>query len=109
MSDTIDFGVYTGIQWEQLSSEYLHGLADMGNSRAQAQLDSMYNSPIEDQKIGFGKYVGYKWIDLKVDYLYWILENVDTNNIKYILATKALRYIEEYNSFQDDVDVIYVD
>lgn len=109
MSDIINFGIYNGIPWSQLSSEYLHGLADMGNTQAQAQLDKIYNSPTETQKVGFGKYIGYKWIDLNIDYLYWILENVETNNIKYILANKALKYINDHSDFQDDLDVIYVD
>lgn len=107
--ETIDFGIYSGIEWSKLSSEYLHGLADMGNKQAKDQLDKIYNSPIEIQKIGFGKFAGCNWIDLDVEYLYWILDNVDRNNIKYILANKALKYIEEHRSFNDDIDVIYVD
>lgn len=31
MSDTIDFGIYNGLEWDKLSTEYLNGLADMGN------------------------------------------------------------------------------
>lgn len=108
MPDTIDFGVYNNLKWEKLSTEYLHGLADMGNIQAQEQLDKIYDSPIETQRIGFGKFSGNNWIDLDVDYLYWILNNVDTNNIKYILATKALKYIEEHISNNEDIDVIYV-
>ncbi|MEA3353008.1 MAG: hypothetical protein U9Q33_04225 [Campylobacterota bacterium] len=109
MSDTIDFGIYKGLDWDKLSTEYLHGLEDMGNKQAKKQLNKIYDSPIETQKIGFGKFSGYKWIDLDVDYLYWILENVDSNNIKYILANKALRFIQEHTSNSEDIDIIYVD
>lgn len=109
MSDTIDFGIYNGLEWDKLSTEYLHGLVDMGNKQAQKQLDSIYNSPIETQKVGFGKFAGYMWIDLDIDYLYWILENIDNHNIKYILANKALKYIQDHTHNHDDMDVIYVD
>lgn len=109
MSDTIDFGIYRGLEWDKLSTEYLHGLADTGNKEAQKQLDKIYNSPIETQKIGFGKFAGYKWINLDTEYLHWILDNVDTNNIKYILAARALKYIDEHNNSDEFVDVIYVD
>jgi len=109
MSDTIDFGVYNTLEWEKLSTEYLHGLADMGNIYAKEQLEKKYNSPIENQRVGFGKFSGSKWVELDVDYLYWILNNVDAQNIKSILATKALKYIEEHPSGDEFGDVIYVD
>jgi uncharacterized protein (DUF3820 family) len=108
MTDTIDFGTYSGLEWDKLSSEYLNGLADMGNQKAKEQLDKIYNSPIESQKVGFGKFAGYRWIDLDIDYLKWILNNIDRNNIKFLLANKALNYIYE-NINIDDIDVIYVD
>ena len=107
--NTIDFGIYTNLEWEKLSSEYLHGLADMGNAQAKKQLDKIYNSPIQTQEIGFGKFSGSKWVDLDVDYLYWMIENVDTNNIKYILASRALDYIKENVSNDDIIDIIHVD
>ena len=109
MKDTIDFGIYTSLEWMNLSTEYLHGLADMGNIKAQEQLDEMYSLPIENQKIGFGKFSGKKWVDLDVDYLHWILNNVDMSNIKYTLAKKALKYIQEYLDTDGFEDVIYVD
>jgi len=109
MSDTIDFGIYNNLEWDKLSTEYLHGLADMGNIQAQEQLTSIYDSEIQTQKIGFGKYSGRIWTDLDADYLYWILDNVDTNNIKYKLATRALEYIKEHIINDEFIDVIYVD
>ena len=109
MSETIDFGVYANLEWEKLSTEYLHGLSDMGNVQAKEQLDQMYNSPIENQRVGFGKFSSAKWVELDVDYLFWILDNLDANNIKSILASKALKYIEEHPSNDEFGDVIYVD
>ena len=109
MSDTIDFGIYKGLEWEKLSTEYLHGLADMGNIHAQKKLKIIYNSPIQTQRVGFGKFAGYKWVDLDVDYLYWIVNNIDINGIKYILAKRALKYIEEHKNTEEFTDVIYVD
>ena len=109
MSDTIDFGIYSGLEWEKLSTEYLHGLADMGNIQAQNKLKRIYDSPIQIQRVGFGKFAGNKWIDLDVDYLYWIRDNVDSNGIKYKLASRALKYIEEHNNTEEFNDVIYVD
>ena len=109
MSDTIDFGIYNGLEWEKLSTEYLHGLADMGNIQARDKLERRYHSPIQTQTVGFGKFSGYKWIDLDVDYLYWIIDNIDTNNIKYMLANRALKYIEEHSNKEEFIDVIYVD
>lgn len=109
MSDKIDFGVYNTLQWKQLSTEYLHGLADMGSIQAKEQLDEIYNAPIENQKIGFGKFSGNMWVDLDMDYLYWILNNVDAQNIKSILANKAMKYIEEHGNNDEFGDVIYVD
>lgn len=109
MDNRINFGIYSGLEWSKLSTEYLHGLADMANEEAQEQLNKIYDSPIETQKVGFGKFAGYKWIDLNSDYLYWIIENVDRNNIKYLLATRALNYIEQNRNSIDDIDVIYVD
>jgi len=110
MTDVIDFGVYKNIKWTDLSTEYLHGLADMGNKQAQKQLEFIYELPIETQKIGFGKFAGKIWVELDRDYLYWILNNVDSSNIKFTLAKKALKYIEKYNNVDDNFeDVIYVD
>ena len=110
MTDVIDFGVYKNIKWTDLSTEYLHGLADMGNKQAQQQLEFIYELPIETQKIGFGKFAGKIWVELDRDYLYWILNNVDSSNIKFTLAKKALKYIEKYNNVDDNFeDVIYVD
>jgi len=112
MSDIIDFGVYNTLEWEKLSTEYLHGLSDMGNTEAKEQLEQRYNAPIQNQKIGFGKFSGNLWIELDVDYLHWILNNVDTSNIKFILASKALKYKEENSPISNDedfIDVIYVD
>ncbi|MEA3553235.1 MAG: hypothetical protein U9R39_02400 [Campylobacterota bacterium] len=109
MSETIDFGIYKGLEWEKLSTEYLHGLSDMGNIQAQDKLKSIYDSPIETQIVGFGKFSGNKWIDLDVDYLYWIIDTIDTNGIKYMLASRALKYIEEHNNPEEFTDVIYVD
>jgi|TARA_R110002033_G_scaffold138808_3_gene177847 uncharacterized protein (DUF3820 family) len=108
MSDTIDFGIYNGLEWDKLSTEYLNGLADMGNVQAKEQLEKIYNSPIETQKIGFGKFSNYKWVDVDSDYLLWIIENVDVNNIKYTLALKALEYIKN-NTQEEDLDIIYLD
>ena len=108
MSDTIDFGIYNGLQWDKLSTEYLNGLADMGNIQAKEQLNKLYNSPIETQKVGFGKFADYKWVDVDSDYLLWITENVDVNNIKYTLALKALKYIKN-NTHIEDIEVIYLD
>lgn len=108
MADTIDFGIYKGLEWDKLSSEYLNGLADMGNTQAKEQLEKIYNSPIESQKVGFGKYADYKWVDVDSSYLQWIIKNVDTNNIKYTLATKALEYIKN-NSHSEELEVIYLD
>jgi len=109
MSDTIDFGIYSSLEWEKLSTEYLHGLADMGNIQAQDKLKSIYDSPIQTQRVGFGKFAGYNWVELEVDYLYWIIENIDTNGIKCILANRALKYIEEHSNTEEFTDVIYVD
>jgi len=109
MSNIIDFGVYDSLEWDKLSTEYLHGLADMGNMKAKEQLDKIYSYPIENQIVGFGKFIGKNWIDLDVDYLYWILNNVDTANIKVMLAHKALKYIEEHTPNDEFGDVIYVD
>ena len=109
MSEKIDFGIYNGLEWEKLSTEYLHGLTDMGHKKASEELEKIYNSPIENQLVGFGKFAQHKWISLDVDYLYWILENVDMHNIKYILAKKALEYIIKYNQEEQFNDVIYVD
>ena len=109
MSDTIDFGVYNSLEWDKLSTEYLHGLADMGNIKAKSLLEKIYDSPIENQKVGFGKYSGSKWIELDVEYLFWILDNLDANNIKAVLATKALKYIEEHGTNDEFGEVIYVD
>jgi hypothetical protein len=109
MQEIIDFGIYNTLEWEQLSTEYLHGLADMGNIQAKEKLEKIYNSPIEIQKVGFGKYSTCKWIDLDVDYLFWLLDNVDANNIKAKLATKAIKYIEEHSSNDEFGEVIYVD
>ena len=113
MNKTIDFGIYTSLEWNKLSTEYLHGLADMGNTKAQEQLAKVYSAPIHEQKIGFGKYSGFLWVDLEVDYLCWIRDAVDKKNIKHTLAVKALNFIDE-NSYekvgQDEFgDVIYVD
>jgi len=109
MSDIIDFGIYNNLEWDKLSTEYLHGLADMGNTQAKELLEKIYDSPIENQRVGFGKYSGSKWIELDVDYLFWILDNLDTNNIKSILATKSLKYIEEHGTNDEFGEVIYVD
>ncbi len=109
MSDTIDFGIYNNLEWDKLSTEYLHGLADMGNIQAQDKLKSIYDSPIQTQRVGFGKFAGYNWVELEVDYLYWIIENIDTNGIKCILANRALKYIEEHSNTEEFTDVIYVD
>jgi hypothetical protein len=109
MSDIIDFGIYNTLEWKKLSTEYLHGLADMGNEKAQDQLEKIYNSPIENQRVGFGKFSGNKWVDLDEDYLYWILNNVDSTNIKFILANKALKYIKEHITTDEFEDVIYID
>jgi len=109
MSDTIDFGVYNSLEWDKLSTEYLHGLSDMGSIQAKKLLEKIYDSPIESQRVGFGKYSGSKWVDLDVDYLFWILDNLDSNNIKSILATKALKYIEEHGTNDEFGEVIYVD
>ena len=109
MTDTIDFGVYHSLEWEKLSTEYLHGLSDMGNSKAKEYLEKIYSSPIETQSVGFGKFSGSLWVDLDVDYLYWILNNVDSLNIKFTLATKALQYIKDRTNNDEFGDVIYVD
>lgn len=109
MTDRIDFGIYNGLEWEKLSTEYLHGLADMGNDDAKEYLEKIYSSPIETQYVGFGKYSGSLWVELDVEYLYWILNNVDSSNIKFTLATKALDYIGEQNNNDEFGDVIYVD
>ena len=108
MSNTIDFGIYNGLEWDKLSTEYLNGLADMGNTQAKDQLEKIYNSPIDTQKVGFGKFADYKWIDVDRDYLLWITENVDVSNIKYVLALKALEYIKS-NAHVEELDVIYLD
>jgi hypothetical protein len=109
MSEIIEFGVYSTLEWEKLSTEYLHGLADMGNKKAQDQLEKLYSSPIENQRVGFGKFSGNLWVELDSDYLFWILNNLDANNIKSILANKALKYIVEHPSNDEFGDVIYVD
>ena len=109
MQDTINFGIYANLEWDKLSTEYLHGLADMGNIEAQEELDNRYNAPIQTQKIGFGKYSGCMWVELDTDYLYWLINNVDTSTIKFKLANKALEYIKEHNISDEFIDVIYVD
>ena len=109
MSDTIDFGIYNNLEWHKLSTEYLHGLSDMGNTQAQELLEKIYDSPIEIQVVGFGKYSGTKWVELDVDYLFWILNNLEPSNIKAILASKSLKYIEEHGSNDEFGEVIYVD
>ena len=110
MPEIIDFGIYNNLEWDKLSTEYLHGLADMGNTQAKEQLDKIYNSAIETQKVGFGKFSGRLWVELDVDYLYWILNNVDITNIKHTLASKALKYKDDNSKVDDDfIDVIYVD
>ena len=109
MQDIIDFGVYNGLEWEKLSTEYLHGLADMGSIEAKEYLEKIYSSPIENQRVGFGKFAGSFWIDLDVEYLYWIINNVDSNNIKHKLAIKTLEYKEEHREQDEFEEVIYVD
>jgi hypothetical protein len=109
MQDTIDFGIYKDLDWDKLSTEYLHGLSDMGNTQAKEQLDKIYSSPIQDQKIGFGKFIGNRWVDLDIDYLYWIVNNIENSNIKYTLASRAIKYIKQYNNNDEEIDVIYVD
>lgn len=109
MKNVIDFGVYNGLEWEKLSTEYLHGLADMGNTEAQEYLAKIYSSPIETQRVGFGKFLGSNWVDLEVEYLYWILHNVNNTNIKHKLATKALDFIKKRSTSDEFGDVIYVD
>jgi len=109
MSEIINFGIYKDLEWEKLSSEYLHGLADMGNTNAKEYLEKKYNSPIQTQKIGFGKFSSTLWVDVDIDYLYWILNNVEQKNIRFILAKKALDYIEKHNDSDEFGDVIYVD
>lgn len=104
----IEFGIYTGLSWDKLSLEYLHGLADMGNDQAIKQLESIYNLPIQEQRIGFGKYTNSLWVDLELDYLYWLLENIEPSNIKHTLATKAFNYIVKHRD-NNDLEVIYVD
>lgn len=109
MTDTIDFGIYEGLSWDKLSLEYLHGLSDMGNTKAKQQLENIYNLPIQEQRVGFGKYYNSLWIDLDIEYLYWILNNIDPTSIKHTLATKALEYICKYRDINNDLEVIYVD
>jgi hypothetical protein len=109
VQDIIDFGIYNNLEWKKLSTEYLHGLADMGNTQAKECLERIYSSPVETQTIGFGKFSGSLWVDLDVDYLYWILNNVDSLNIKFTLATKALEYIQSQSDIDEFGDVIYVD
>ena len=109
MPEIIDFGIYNSLEWEKLSTEYLHGLSDMGNIQAKEQLEKTYNAPIENQRVGFGKFSTKRWVELDVDYLFWILDNLDANNIKSVLANKALKYIEEHPTNDDFGDVIYVD
>lgn len=109
MKETIDFGEYNGLQWNKLSTEYLHGLSDMGNENAKEQLNKIYSLPIEQQRVGFGKFSGLHWIELNVDYLYWIMNNIDAKNIKVSLAKKALKYKEESIQLDDFEEVIYVD
>lgn len=109
MSEIIDFGVYNSVKWDDLSTEYLHGLADMGNTKAEQKLEEIYNLPIQKQKIGFGKFLGKQWIDLDTDYLYWILNNVENTNIKFTLAKKALQYREKKTQNEDFENIIYVD
>ena len=111
MLTTIDFGIYKNLEWEKLSTEYLQGLADMGNKNAQDQLTIIYDFPIEKQKIGFGKFSGLYWIHLDVEYLAWIRDTIDTNDMKHKLATKALSYIQKQHKQNDEefIDVIYVD
>ncbi|MDB2405504.1 hypothetical protein N9W00_01040, partial [Arcobacteraceae bacterium] len=79
------------------------------NLQAKNELEKIYNSPIQNQIVGFGKFSRYKWIDLDVDYLYWIMDNIDVNNIKHILAKRTLKYIEEHSNIEEFIDVIYVD
>jgi len=109
MANIIDFGIYNGLEWEKLSTEYLHGLADSGNTEAKEYLEKIYSSPIETQCVGFGKFSGSFWVELDVEYLYWILNNVDSSSIKFSLATKALQYIKDRSNSDDFGDVIYVD
>jgi uncharacterized protein (DUF3820 family) len=116
----INFGKYDGISWDKLSSEYLCGLADMGNLEAKKEILRRENLPIEEQIVGFGKYIGKYWIDLDMEYLCWITSTMEPTSDKVMLAYEAIDYKQnnkvveaDYSQNQefdyDMIDIIEVD
>ena len=120
MNKTIEFGQYLGIEWSDLSSEYLYGLIDMGNDQAKEELQRRQNLPIEEQKVGFGKHIGKLWVELDMDYLNWITSTMEPTNDKVVLAFETIEYKQnntivdiDYSDTQesvyDDIEIIKID
>lgn len=117
--NTISFGKYKNISWDKLSTEYLYGLVDMGNSEAFKELERRKNLPIEEQTVGFGKHIGKLWIELDNEYLHWIISTMEPNNDKVLLAFEAMEYKKENNiteldysqtqAYIQEIDVIEID
>ena len=115
----ITFGKYENITWDKLSSEYLYGLADMGNIDAKSELTRRMKLPIDKQIVGFGKHIGKLWIELDNDYLHWITSTMEPTNDKVILAYEAIDFKQKnqlhdikYCDFQDtteEIDIIQID
>lgn len=120
MNKIIEFGQYEGLEWSNLSSEYLYGLIDMGNNEAKEELQRRHNLPIEEQKVGFGKHIGKLWIELDMEYLHWITSTMEPSNDKVVLAFEAIEYKQnnkivdmDYSDTQesvyDEIEVIKID
>ena len=99
----VGFGIYKDLNWEDLSLEYLYGLADSNNTLARNEIKRRSNLSIEEQKVGFGKYIGLLWIDLDISYLQWIISTMDPISDKYILASEAI----DYKKSIQELDLVY--
>lgn len=115
----ITFGKYSELSWNKLSSEYLYGLADMGNIDAQNELIRRAKLPIEEQIIGFGKHIGKYWIELDDNYLQWITDTMEPTNDKVILAYATLDFKQknklhdveycDFHEYSEEIDIIQID
>ena len=99
----IGFGIYKGLNWEDLSLEYLYGLSDSNNALAIKEIKRRSNLSIEEQKVGFGKHIGLLWIDLDISYLQWIISTMDSTSDKAILANETI----DYKKSIQDLDLVY--
>jgi len=115
----IGFGIYKDLNWEDLSLEYLCGLADSNNTLAIQEINRRKSLSIEEQKVGFGKHIGLLWIDLDISYLNWIISTMDPTSDKAILANEALEYkksiqepniiYEKQHNYEDEEVIIQYD